>query len=282
MIGFTLRLLWRLLIGLIAVTLANVTVFTLFPYLHDRLPAIISLIILYIFIAYVGIPVLVRLWHLVIKPTHLPLYAVSADGWSSDPVNIAIVCRDKKQLQSAMEQAGWQIADKATFKNSIQLGLAILFRRSYPTAPFSKLYMFGRHQDIGFQIQTGNPPNPRSRHHIRFWQLDIGNDTGHHHVTFWQDILQFFVRTRRQIWIGTATHDVGPFAFRVRNLQLTHQIDQQTDTERSFVLDTLKDAKLIRRTEIIPAGEPVVFRGQTFGVNIVTDGTLHVVQLKNL
>lgn len=281
MIGFILRLLWRLLIGLIAVTLANVTVFTLFPYMHDHLPALVCVIILYVFIAYAGIPVLVRLWHLVIKPTHLPLYAVSGDGWSSDPVNIAVVCRDKKQLQKAMEQAGWKIADKGTFKNNLRLGLAILLRRSYPTAPFSKLYMFGRHQDIGFQIQTGTPPTPRSRHHIRFWQLDIGDDGAHHHATFWQDILQLFVRTRRQIWIGTATHDVGPFAFRIRNLQLTHQIDEQTDTERDFVLGTLADAKLIRRTEIIPAGDPVTFRGQTFGVNIVTDGTLHVVQLKN-
>jgi hypothetical protein len=280
MIGFIFRSLWRLLVGIVSVILAYLTAFILYPYLDDRLPIVVNFFILYIFFAYIVVPLLVRLWHVVIKPTHLPHYTVSGDGWSSDPVNIAIVCKDVNQLRSAMKHAGWHEADKGTLKNNLHLASALIFKRSYPTAPFSKLYMFGRHQDIGFQIQTGTPTSPRSRHHIRFWQLDIGDDAPTSHETFWQDILHLFDRKKRQIWIGAATHDVGPFALRVLNLQITHKIDEQTDDERTYVIDSLDKSGLIKKTEIIPAGKPISFRGQTFGINIVTDGTLHVIQLK--
>ncbi|HEU5121417.1 MAG TPA: LssY C-terminal domain-containing protein [Candidatus Saccharimonadales bacterium] len=281
MIGTFLRLLWRLFIGLLTLVLAHFTLFLFFPYLRNRFPLFITLIILYILIAYFGIPLLVRLWRFVIRPNHLPQYAVTGDGWSSDPVNIAIVCRNEAELRKAMEKAGWQIADKATLKNSLREAWAILFKRSYPTAPFSKLYLFGRKQDIGFQIQTGSPPSPRHRHHIRLWQLTGEPEKPHHHTNFWQDILDLFFTRKRQIWIGTATHDVGPFALRIQNLQITHKIDAETNKERDFVIASLENVKLVKRCETIAAGDPVIFRGQTFGLSIITDGTLKVVELKH-
>lgn len=275
-----MRLSWRVFVGLAAALFAYGTVFLFYPYLHDRMPMLAALFVMYLFTAYVGIPFLVRLWHLVLRPRHLPHYAVSSDGWSSDPVNIAIICRSKRQLQRKMEQAGWSIADRVTVKTGLRLGLAILLNKPYPTAPFSSLYLFGRRQDIGFQIQTGTPASPRHRHHIRFWQLEAPNEKPSDHTGFWQDILKLFVGHRQQIWIGTATHDIGPFALRIQNLQLTHQIDNETNKERDFVISTLKDSGVLRRQETIAAGDPISFRGQTFGVNIVTDGTLRVVELK--
>src|SRR5919202_3606465 len=158
MIGFIFRLLWRLLVGLMAIILAYATVFFFYPYLRNRFPLLITLIIIYILSAYFGIPFLVRLWRLVIRPTHLPHYAVTRDGWSSDPVNIAIVCKDEASLRGAMEAAGWKIADKATIKNCFREAWAILFKQPYLTAPFSNLFLFGRKQDVGFQIQDGIPP----------------------------------------------------------------------------------------------------------------------------
>ena len=280
MIGTLWRLVWRIFVGGVAALLAYGTVFLFYPYLQDRLPLVINLAILYVLTAYLGIPFLVRLWHLVLRPKHLPHYATSGDGWSSDPVNIAVVCRSEKQLRSHMERAGWTVADKVTLKTMVKMGWAVLFKRSYPTAPFSSLYLFGRKQDIGFQIQTGVPASPRHRHHIRFWQLGADPKASHEHTTFWQDIFQLFSTKKQQIWIGAATHDIGPFAFRVRNLQVTHLIDKETTRERDFVISTLQQAGALKRHEVIPAGEPIKFRGQTFGVDIVTDGTLHVVELK--
>lgn len=278
--GTLLRLAWRAFVGLVAAMLAYGTAFLFFPYLTDHFPMLFSLIILYVFTAYLVIPFLVRLWYLVIRPNHLPLYAVTGDGWSSDPVNVAIVCRSKKQLEKAMTRAGWTLADKVTLSSMIRMGWAIALKRAYPTAPFSSLYLFGRRQDIGFQIQTGNPVSPRHRHHVRFWQLETPDQKPNDHLTFWQEILQLFTGKKQQIWIGTATHDIGPFAFRIRNLQVTHQIDKETNKERDFMIATLKDTNALKQTETVAAGEAISFRGQTFGVNIVTDGTLQVVELK--
>jgi hypothetical protein len=280
MIGTVLRLLWRLFVGVIASMLAYATVFVFYPYLRNRFPLLVTLVIIYVLAAYFGIPFLVRLWRLVIRPKHLPHYAVSRDGWSSDPINIAIVCKDETQLRKAMEKAGWHVADKATLRNSIQEGFALLLNRQYPTAPFSNLFLFGRKQDIGFQIQDGNPPTPRHRHHVRFWQLSSEIEKPHKHASFWESILQIFPTKKRQIWIGAATHDVGPFALRIQNLQITHQIDAETNRERDFLINSLEKAGLVHRSETLSAGDPIRFRGQTLGVNIVTDGMLRVVEIK--
>lgn len=282
MIGTLFRLAWRVLVGLVAVLLAHGTVFFFYPYLDNRFPLLINLIIIYVFIAYFGIPFLVRMWRLVLRPKHLPHYAVSRDGWSSDPVNVAFICKDEHQLRRAMEKAGWQIADKQSIRNSLREGWAILFNQPYPTAPFSNLFLLGRKQDVGFQIQTGNPPTPRHRHHVRFWQLSAEVKKTHHHIPFWEAIFQLFAHKKRQIWIGAATHDVRPFAIRIQNLQITHKIDAETNTERDFLITTLEKAGLVKRCETIAAGDPVIFRGQTFGMNIVTDGTLRLIELKRV
>lgn len=277
MIGALLRWAWRVVVGIITIGLAWATFFLLYPYLDDHLPFLIVLIILYIGIAYIGIPLLVRLWQIVLRPRRLPQYVTSGDGWSSDPVNLAFVCNSQKELVTAMKKAGWYEADQGSIRTNLRLAWAIVFNRPYPTAPFSRLYLFGRQQDVGFQIPTNG--SPRHRHHVRFWQLrpDLPD---HAHHTFWQNIFTLFEHKEKQVWIGAATHDIGPFAFRIRTLQVTHKIDAQTDRERDFVIQSLQKAEKIKRQETIRAGEPLRFRGQTFGINIVTDGTLQVLELK--
>jgi hypothetical protein len=282
MIGILFRLLWRGLVFGLAVVIAYGIVFSLFPYLRGQMPTALVIIVLYVLIAYFTIPLLIRLWRVAIKPQHLPLYATTRDGWASDPVNIAIICRSRRHLIKEMKRAGWEVADAVTIRTSVKMAYAVAFNKPYPTAPFSNLYLFNRGQDIGFQIQTGNPATPRHRHHVRFWQLPEALAEHNEAHNFWQLILRRFVYKRRQIWIGAATHDVAPFALRMRNLQITHKIDSNTERERDFLLETLRDAKVLGRTEVIRSGNPLTFRGQTFGVNITVDGSLTVAQLKRL
>lgn len=278
MFGLLFRLLWRLLVFIIAVIAAYGTLFLLVPILDGKVPLFGILIILYVWIAYGLLPGLIRIWRIAIKPDHIPLYATTTDGWPSDPVNIAIVCRSKRQLIRSMNEAGWKVADPVTVKTALIMAWATIFNRPYPTAPFSSLYLFGRRQDIGFQIQEGTPPTPRHRHHVRFWRL-IDDGKTHAHWSFWETIFRGFVQGRREIWIGAATHDVAPFALRMRTLQITHKIDSNTTQERDFVIQTLKNIHKVRHTSTITAGERLAFRGQTFGVNLTTDGTLKVIQL---
>ena len=130
-----------------------------------------------------------------------------------------------------------------------------------------------------FQIPTDAKLSPRHRHHVRFWLL-AENETSHTHTSFWQHILRLFRVPKKQIWVGAATHDIGNFAFRTRNMQITHKIDANTNTERDFLIASLKKAKAIHKIDTVQAGNPLRFRGQTMGVSIVTDGTLPVVELK--
>lgn len=279
MFGIIFRLAWRLMVFVVGVGIAYITVRSIFPYLDRRLPLLLVVIIMYALVAYALIPGLVRLWRLVIKPNHIPVYVTTGDGWASDPVNIAVVCNSREQLIDTMSKAGWTTADKVTLTSFVRLGFSILLGKPYPTAPFSSLFLFNRRQDIGFQVQEGNPPTPRHRHHVRFWLLDQTAEDVHH--SFWQKLLEHLFKSQQQIWIGAATHDIAPFAFRMRNLQVTHQIDSDTNKERDYLINTLKDADLVRGVDEITSGDPLAFRGQTFGVNIVVDGQLKIIKIKS-
>jgi len=269
MFGFIFRSLWRLLIFALGASIVYLTIFDIYPYADNRLPAFVVVFALYCLAAYVVIPTLVRLFRLVIKPNRLPIYATSGDGWSSDPVNIALICKNKSQLTRMMTRAGWHRADTLNLRTSLRLLRATVVGQSYPTAPFSNLYLFGRKHDIGFQIQTGENPSPRHRHHIRFWQLQT-KDTSKDR-TFWEALLHLFLLQKQQIWIGTATYDVALFALRAQDFKITHRIDPNTNRERDFVIDSLKAEHLVKRIETVRTGEPLSFRGQTFGVRIVVE-----------
>lgn len=280
MIGISFRILWRLLILALGLALAFGVVDKAFPVLHRHLPIGFVFLLLYIFAAYVGIPALIRLWRLVIKPNSLPIYATTGDGWASDPINIAVICRSRQQFIQIMSSAGWTVTAKGTLKNNLRLAYAAVRSQHYPGAPMSKLFLFNRSQDIAFQIQDGDSPSPRQRHHVRFWRLETLDKNDEHH-DFWHNLLRLFKRQRSEIWIGAATHDISLFALRMRNLQITHQIDSDTNKERDFLINSLlKNNVLGGKPQNVRAGETLRFRGQTFGVNIAVDGRLKVVRLK--
>lgn len=281
MFGFYFRLLWRLLILLLGVALAFGVVDRGVPYLHRYMPIGLVFLTVYLISAYILIPALIRLWRLVIKANHLPVYVTTSDGWASDPVNIAVVCRSREHLIKNMELAGWSVAGHGIIATFHTL-YAMIRKSAYPEATMSRLFLFNRPQDIGFQLQDGNSPSPRHRHHVRFWKLEAPLETDEQH-DFWHQLMNLFKRQRSEIWIGAATHDVAPIALRMRNLQLTHKINQDTNLERDFLIQTLCEANRIKgEPEDITSGHELKFRGQTFGVSIIVDGRLKVVRLKLL
>jgi len=280
--GFLFRLLWRIVIFVIIVYLAYATVFLLFPYLDDKLPLVFALLLIYAILAYFAIPLVIRLWRVVFKPNHIPMYVTTPDGWPADPVNIAVVANSEKHFIESMERAGWYTADKATLKNVLREGYAILLNRPYPTAPFSSLYLFGRTFDIGFQLPRSASLSPRARHHVRFWCLESPEDIAHlKHYSFWYKRLRHLLGTDKKIWIGAALDDTGPLALRWRTGQITHSNDPETDKERDFIISTLYEAHQVKHTKTVNAGEPFSFRGQILRNTFICDGTIRVVELKH-
>lgn len=268
----------RLLVALLGLVIVWFSAFNLFPWIDDRLPLILALIATYCFLAYVGLPAVARVWHMLHKPTHVPTRSIAQDGWALDPINLVVLARSEREFVAAMKKAGWLTADKLNIKNSMRFVWAMLFNRPYPNAPFGTHYVFGRPQDLGFQIPIGN--SPRKRHHVRFWRLGTTIlENEHEHHGFWRSLLKKFLRKEMQVWVGAATLDWG-LNIRVRNLQIDHGIDSDTNAERDFIVESLKNANVLKDSVEIKAGEPLHTRHQGFREKIIADGYVVLCELK--
>lgn len=278
---FLWRTLWRLLVLFLVIGLTYVSTFILLPFLDKRLPIFPTILILYLILAYVGIPIIIRVWRIVFKPNHIARYVTTPDGWPADPVNIAIVAKNKRQLISCMRSAGWHTADPSTFRNLMREAAAIILAKPYPTAPFSALYLFGRKFDIGFQIPYGKNGSPRHRHHVRFWQLiEKPNIDKSNHFSYWLERVRRFFGRKRTVWIGAAIDDTSPTGVRWRNLQITHQNDAEHTKERDLIIQTLRETGHVRRVNTIRDGAPFKMRSQNIGRSFIVDGNIKVVELK--
>jgi hypothetical protein len=266
---------------LLVISLTYATSFMFIPYLDRRLSVFPVILISYGLIAYVLFPFVVRFWRVVFKPEHIPRYVLTGDGWPSEPVNIAIVARNRRHLIKTMEAAGWYTADPMTFVNGFREFLAIIFDRAYPAAPLSNLYLFGRKHDVGFEIPHDASMSPRRRHHVRFWRLTstapVKGDPSH--FTYWLDRVRHLLKPKQTIWIGAATNESYPVDLRWHNFQVTHGNDGDPDGERDFIIDSLRDIKVVKSVTSIKDGEPFSMRGQNLGMTFYADGFIKVVAL---
>lgn len=267
----------RLFILLLLAGLTWLTVFAVFPIAEDRLPLALALLVTYAFVAYIGLPMLIRIWHFANPPTHVPTRTIAGDGWAVDPINIVMLAHSEKELVRAMKKAGWLKADPSTLRNKMRMGWAILLNQPYSTAPFGPYYVFGRKQDLGFQMAITK--SPRDRHHVRFWRLGTTILDDHEHHGFWRNLLQKFLGREKQIWVGAAVEDKG-ISIYWRNLQLNHGIESNTSTERDFLVACLKKADVLKDCTDIKAGEPLHTTHQNFGEIIIADGYVKLCELK--
>jgi hypothetical protein len=139
-----------------------------------------------------------------------------------DPLNVALV-GTKDEICFLFLSADWQAADPITYKTATRMAKATLFRKPYPTAPISNLFLREgknkRKQDLYFELCMDNAPI--KRHHVRFWQTDKTGDDGRH------------------LWIGSATFDRGA-KFNWLTLGPTHKISSDVDWERDKLFGDLK------------------------------------------
>lgn len=280
-IGIVIRLLWRIFVLAVGLVAAWI-IYKIYPFAHEYLPVYIVVFLIYCLVAYFILPTLARLLSLVIKPDHIPLYVTTRDGLPSDPVNLAIVARDKAQLRKMMLQAGWYEADKLTIASGFKEFFSIVFNTPYPAAPVSTLYLFNRPHDIAFEIPTSSTLSARTRHHVRFWKLTEPSiaRTDYNHFSFWEKRLNQFFGVKRSIWVGAATEEPRAVDFQWRTGQLTHGGSHDADAERDFIIETLAKIKSIRRVVETARGEKLQFRGQQFRTIYTTDGGLKVIELK--
>lgn len=276
MFDFTARLFKRLAILVPGLAMAYVGARDIFPIFDKLLPDMLAILATYIIVAYGLIPALLRLIRIVFKPRHIPLYCTTPDGFASDPVNIGVV-GTREQLIEAMTKAGWYEADRLMLQNMTKLVLALLFGRPYKHAPFSNLYLFGRSQDIGFQLPAGK--SARQRHHVRFWAATY--DSGprfREHVSFWQSH-QKSPAPDRILWVGAASLDVGLAVIR-HTAQLTHMVHPDTTIERELIVKHLKKTGHVASTKTIKLVEPYKISNRVWRGYLTSDGKLTICELR--
>ena len=146
--------------------------------------------------------------------------ARTSDGLLGDPVNLAFLGHEN-QIHRTMTEAGWIRADDLTFFSARRIVSSTLRRISYPQAPVSPLLLFDRQQDFAYQQEVAGSPS--KRHHVRFWRCPPG----------WLLPGGFEVD-----WLAAGTYDrsVGLSLF---TLQITHKIEENTDIERDFIVETV-------------------------------------------
>ena len=181
MIAWLLRVLKRTLILLAGLGVVYLAVQEFFPFFDNRVPVALALFATYVFTAYIFIPAGIRLYRLFFKPTHIPLYSVTPDGFASDPVNIGII-GTRAEIITAMKKAGWYKADERTIKSMFRMGMSLLYRKPYVNAPFSTLYLLGRKQDLGFELPIKDSPS--NRHHVRFWACHMDGPEAFPHSVY--------------------------------------------------------------------------------------------------
>lgn len=272
------RVLKRFLVLLLGGIVVYVVVQNIFPFLDNRTPLGIALFITYVVTAYVLIPLAFRIFRLIYHPIHLPLYCTTPDGFASDPVNIALV-GSRQQVILAMEIAGWELADQKTPFSVLHQVIYTLLKQSYPNAPVSSLYLFGRSQDLAFQKEI--PGERGHRHHVRFWAADMAlANEFESHVQFWH---RFHLPNRAHpnagLWVGAASKDVGIALIR-HNAQITHMIAPDTAAERELIVKDLRKSHRLTSSRTIPAYRPLSLRNRAWRGTLSSDGYVTICELR--
>lgn len=275
MIDLIWRLAKRFAVLVPGLVIAYFSVRDVFPVFDKRVPGVIAVLLTYIIGAYVLIPALIRVFRILRPPKHLPLYCVTPDGFASDPINIGII-GSKQELAQAMEQAGWYIADPHSVRHLPRHLLSIVFGWSYPNAPVSSLFLFGRRQDIAFEIPIEESAG--SRHHVRFWattyknkrRLDVKSIHWHHR--------RALLEKENLLWVGAASLDVGIAPIR-HNFQLTHMVHPDTNAERELIISQLKAEGLVARVNKIRLGSAYKLTNRAWRASLHSDGKMSIITL---
>jgi hypothetical protein len=183
----------------------------------------------------------------------IPGVTYTADGIPADPINVALI-GTKAEVMKIMLAAKWFPADPLTFRSSLEMAEAAVFKRQYDDAPVSSEYLFGRKQDLAFEQAVGD--NPRHRHHVRFWESDKVAPDG------------------RPIWIGAAIFDKRVGLSHTTG-EITHETAPDVDTERDKLFDDLKQTGDLEDIEIVRGFHKVREGRNGEGNPWYTDGDLY-------
>jgi hypothetical protein len=175
-----------------------------------------------------------------------------------DMVNFVVI-GSQEQVQAALTAGKWFVADTDNNQAAANAVLQTIAKKDYLQMPMSKLMLFGRYQDFGYE-QAEPIAMVASRHHFRLWKAP-------------------FTWNGQPVWVGAGTHDIG-FERDQRNGSITHKIDPSVDGERENIAESFhKSAKAKSMTYYVPP-DPVQDARNATGGSYHSDGKILVVFLQ--
>ncbi|MFC0680969.1 LssY C-terminal domain-containing protein [Lysobacter korlensis] len=220
-------------------------------------------LVLWLLLAYLLLPRI----HTALAIVYVPDYFIGRtrtyEGLLGDPVNVALNGTDE-QVHEGMLRAGWHLADELGFRSGLRIVTSTLRRRSYPNAPVSPLFLFGRMQEFTYQQEVEG--NPARRHHVRFWRTPEG----------W-----YLPGGATADWLAAGTYDRG-VGLSFFTLAFTHRIEQNIDEERDYIVRTLREGTPGVEVDVIRHFSSGFHSRNGGGDAIVTDGDLPIVDLTRL
>ncbi len=267
--GFVVRALRTVFIFLVSMSVLWFIDTQIFKRLDEQLPFFVALVLTYVIAAYILLPQAIHLGVIVFRRGRIPRVTRAPDGLPAHPVNV-ILLGSETALRNAFLDAGWHIADPMTPLSAWNMIICFLLNRPYPQAPFSRLYLFGRKQDIGFQMPIGQ--SPRKRHHVRFWAVNTDTFIDPLDPHYWLG-KQPVDHSRPVMWVGSGNEDVG-LGFTKLTFQITHKVDAEVDQERDFIIASLQQAGHLSERHTVESGECSIGK-------YASDGRILVATLKD-
>lgn len=146
-----------------------------------------------------------------------PRHTHTREHLLGDPLNLRVAASEE-DLRLALSNAHWTTADPIDLASSMRLAFDTVSGHAYAEAPVSNLYLFGRRQDLAYQLASLQ--GPAQRHHVRFWKSSETTADG------------------QAIWFGAATFDRG-VGVSHNTGEITHHIAADIDSERNRVVTVL-------------------------------------------
>jgi len=175
-----------------------------------------------------------------------------------DMVNFVLV-GSQQQVDAALQAATWNLADTDSRESAVKAVLQTYQKKEYLSMPMSRLYLFGRVQDFGYEMAEPYAV-VASRHHFRIWKAS-------------------FTSNGQTVWVGAGTHDIG-FEKDQRNGKVTHKIDPAVDGERDNIGASLQKADMVKSMTYYLPPDPVQATKNATGGEYHSDGRLLVIVLK--
>lgn len=196
---------------------------------------------------------LIRFYPYTLNFMTFPRLTHTQAGADGDPINLVLV-GSQEQITQSFHQAGWLTPDPITPQTAAKIAADSLAHRSYPTAPVSNLYVFGRVQDLAFEKPTNDVQN---RGHIRLWKTGTPI-------------------SGQIIWIGQASYDSG-IELSATNHFPTHHIAPTVDLERNSVGADLEKTGLVKAEADAAFTAPIFYARNGGGDYYETDGNVLVI-----